>query len=176
MEMVGALLTTVVGGGAAAAGGGAAVTAGSVFSTLLQGGATLLGMMATVDAGEQEADMYEAKAIDAQAEKPLETLQGIERRASLKQEMVEALGEQEVAFAASGVDLSFGTPAEARKTALREGDRALTSENAVEETRLNRLDERSSQYRTSARRARKSARRNALMQGLSFGASALARG
>ncbi|WP_281932203.1 hypothetical protein [Roseibium album] len=165
-------------GAAAGAAGaaGAALSGGSIFTTLLQGGATLLGMMSTIEAGDQEADMLEAKAIDAQAEKPLETLQSISRRTSIKQELAEAVGEQEVAFAASGVDLSFGTPAVAKKDAFREADRALTNENATEETTLNRLDERSSQYRLSANRARSSARRQALLQGLSFGLGALGRG
>jgi hypothetical protein len=191
MEMAFALLGGLgAGGGTAAAGaataaGTAAGTAtaatglgavGSTLTTILQGGATLLGMMATIEAGDQEADMYEAKAIDAQAEKPLETLQGIQRRTGLKQELIETLGEQETAFAASGVDLSFGTPAEARSDALHEADRALTGENATEETRLNRLDERTSQYRLTAKRARKSARRTALAQGLSFGVGAFSRG
>lgn len=163
-------------GAAGAAGAGAALSGGSIFTTLLQGGATLLGMMSTIEAGDQEADMLEAKAIDAQAEKPLETLQSISRRTSIKQELAEAIGEREVAFAAAGVDLGFGTPAEAKKEAFREADRALTNENATEETTLNRLDERSSQYRLSAKRAKSSARRQALLQGLSFGLGALGRG
>lgn len=188
MQMVGLLLgglgslggTATAGAagaaGAAATAAGSSIGIGSVLGTLLQGTATVLGMMSTIEAGNQEGDMYDAKAIDAQAEKPLETLQGIERRASLKREMAEAIGERDVAFAASGVDLSFGTPAEARKDALREGDRALTSDNAVEETRLNRLDERSSQYRTAGRRARKAARKKALFEGISFGTNVLMRG
>ncbi|MEO1110097.1 MAG: hypothetical protein AAFX90_19460 [Pseudomonadota bacterium] len=162
--------------GAAAGTAGAAISGGSILSTLLQGGATLLGMMSTIEAGEQDADMFEARAIDAQAEKPFETLQSVSRRTSIKQDLAQAIGEQEVAYAAAGVDLSFGTPVEARKDAAREADRALTNENATEETRLNRLDERSSQFRLSASRARSSARRQALIQGLSFGLNAFRRG
>lgn len=161
---VGSAVSSVFGGGGAAAGtaGAAAAgtaatgaaTGGSFLSTLLQGGATLLSASAAVSAGNQDADMLNAQAIDAEAQQPLENLQGIQRRASIRRAMAEAQGDLNVAYAASGGDLSFGTPNEARREAWREADYATAADNATQETRVNRLNLRASTFRRQARRAR----------------------
>lgn len=188
MQLAIGLLTSgfgaLTGGGAAAAGtavAGAtaatgAATGGFSLSSLLQGTATLLGAVSAIGAGEAEADLLEAKAIDAEAQVPLETLQGIQRRASIKRELMDSIGSQDTAFAASGVDLSFGTPGVARREAFREADLGLTSDAGTQETRQNRLHERSRSFRRSARRARKRGFVNAIGAGLSFGADVLKRG
>lgn len=148
------------GGGAAAAGGAAATTAaaaGSGFSlaSILQGTATVLGVVSSISAGNAEGDALEAQAIDAQREQEIETLSGIERRGSIKKALAEAVGAQDVAYAASGVDLSFGTAGQARTEAFREADRAFTGSSATEQTRVGRLMERAANYRASAKRARR---------------------
>lgn len=144
------------GGGAAAAAGSTAAAAGSGISlaSILQGTATVLGVVSSFAAGAAEADMLNAQAIDAEREQEIETLSGIERRSSLKKAMAEALGAQDVAYAASGVDLSWGTASEARQEAYREADLALTSSASTEQTRQSRLIERAANYRRAAKRAR----------------------
>lgn len=184
MQMAIGLLTTglkaITGGGAAAAGtaaGTAATTTatagGGLFSVsnLLQGGATLLAAMSQINAGEADAERYELAAIDAEREQPLETLQGINRRTAIKAELLDSVGDMETAFAASGVDLSFGTPKQARTRAFREADNALTADNSTETTRKTRLTERSASYRRMAGRARRRGFNNALITGLSYGAN-----
>ncbi len=101
----------------------------------------------------------------------METLQGITRRNDIKRSFMEQLGQQDVAYAASGVDLSFGTPGQVRKEAFRETDLGITSDNGTEQTRVARLDEREAEYRKRASRAKKSAMFDALTQGLKTGAS-----
>lgn len=153
------------GGGAAAATAGTAATAASSgisLSTILQGTATVLGLMTSIGAGNAEADAMEAQAIDAEREKPLETLQGISRRQSIRRQMADAIGAQDVAYAASGVDLSFGTAREARSDAYREADTALAADVGNEQTRISRLSERAASYRRGA----KNARRMGLINGL----------
>jgi hypothetical protein len=151
-------------GTAAATTGAAATTAASgiSLSTILQGTASVLGLVASIGAGAAEADMLEAQAIDAEREKPLETLQGISRRQSIRRQMADAIGAQDVAYAASGVDLSFGTARAARRDAFREADTALAVDMGNEETRISRLSERAASYR----RAAKTARRMGFINGL----------
>lgn len=156
MQLLAGLPALLGGGGAAAGAAGAAGAAagGLSLAGVLQGTATVLGFLTAVGAGNAEADKLNAAAIDAQTEQSLENLQGIERKSSIKQAMVDALGAQDTAYAASGLDLSFGTAAQARKDAFREADRALTGNSATTQTRLARLSERASNYRSAAKQAK----------------------
>lgn len=138
----------------AATGAAAAAGPGLSLSSILSGVATVGGFVSSIMAGNAEADAARAAAIDAEREQSLENLQGINRRRSLKAAAAEALGEQDAAYAASGVDLSFGSAAEARRRALRETDMALTSDGGTQETRVARLQERAANYRRQAGRAR----------------------
>lgn len=161
---------------AATAGTAAASSGGFSLATLLEGGATLLGAFSAIGAGEAQADRMELAARDAEAEIPLETLQGISRRASIKAELADAIGSQDVAYAASGVDLSFGTPAVARREAFREADYALTTDAGTQQVRTSRLAERAQSYRRMGRQARSRGYASALFGGLDYGATLLNRG
>lgn len=144
-------------GGAAAAGAGAgAAAAGSGISlaSILQGTATVLGVVSAIGAGNAEAAQNELAASDAESEQGVETLQGINRRTSIRKQMADALGAQDVAYAASGVDLSFGTAKSARTDAYREADLGLTSDASTEMGRVSRLVERARNYRSMAKAAR----------------------
>ncbi len=173
--LIGGLSALFGGGGGAAATTAAAaaavpVSSGISLASILQGTATVLGVVSSVAAGNAQGDALEMQAADAEAEQPLENLQGIERRSSLKRAMVDQLGQQDVAYAASGVDLSFGTARAARKDAYREADRALTADVGTQQTRVARLSERAANYRSSAKRARRAGLVNGVVgaaQGLS---------
>lgn len=143
--------------GAGAAAGAAATTAATGISLtgILQGMATALGIATTLAGASADADQMEAAAIDAERESDLENLQGVQRRASIRREMADALAAQDVAYAASNVDLSFGTAAAARKDALREGDLATAMDAGTQMTRQSRLSERAANYRAGAKRARR---------------------
>lgn len=144
----------------AAAEGGTLLAAGETaaqtvtLSQILQGGFTVLSAASSIAAGAADADAMSAQAEDALAEIPLENLQGINRRNSIRAQMAEAIGAQDVAYAASGVDLSFGTARQARKDSYREADFALTNDQAVQTTRTSRLQLRAAEYRKAAKRAR----------------------
>jgi hypothetical protein len=131
-----------------------AATTGFSLSTLLQGGATVLGAVTALNAGNADAEAAELAADDAAREVPLETLQGLTRRTGIKAEMMQRAGELDTAYAASGTDLSFGTPLQARTEAYREADLGLTSDMGTEQTRVARLREREVNYRKRAKRAR----------------------
>lgn len=159
MQLFGGVLGLLTGKGAAAAGGAAAGAAtgaastGLTISTILEGGASVLGLVSSIAAGRAEQERMEMMAQDAEREQPLETLQGIDRRRSLKAAAVEAIGEGDVAHAASGVDLSFGSARQAREDAYRELDLGLTSDASTTTTRLARLQERAANYRQMGKRA-----------------------
>ena len=182
MELATSFVTSIFGGGAstAAAGAGAAATTAAApaaasfsLSSLLQGTASVLGMVQSINAGKADAEAANAAADDAAREVPLETLQGITRRTALKKEMMDSIGQQDVAYAASGVDLSFGTPSQARTEAFRQADLGLTSDVGTEQTRIGRLQEREAEYRKRAKRARQSGLFNAAIIGVK-GASSTA--
>ncbi|WDZ77951.1 hypothetical protein PWG15_05455 [Ensifer adhaerens] len=152
----------------------AAPAAGAGFlSSLLQGTATVFSMVSALGAGKADAEQFELAADDAAREKPLETLQGINRRTGIKAEMQNRIAEQDVAYAASGADLSFGTPLQARRDAFREGDMALETDMGTEQTRVARLAEREANYRKRAKRAKSGAVLDAIGIGLK-GATSLA--
>jgi hypothetical protein len=159
----------------AAAGLGAAAAGGFSLSTLLQGGATVLGLVSSIQAGRAEQERLDLMAQDADREQPLETLQGIDRRRSLKAAAMDAIGEMDVAYAGSGVDLSFGTAAQARTDAFRETDLGLTTESGTTMTRLARLTERAANYRRMGKRALQAGIIGGFGQAMQSGAQMLGR-
>ncbi|WP_126010180.1 hypothetical protein [Georhizobium profundi] len=179
-------VTGALTGAAGAAGVGATTTAAGAtaataaqtlsLSQLMQGGATVLSMFSSIQAGNADAQQANLAAIDAEREVPLETLQGINRRASIKRQLMDSIGTLDTAYAGSGVDLSFGTPSVARSEAFREADRALNSDAMTEQTRVGRLNERAANYRRAAGRARSRGFFDAIGTGLKGAASFLNRG
>jgi len=173
-NFIGAGLTAA--GGAAAVGGagastGALLGAGSLLSTILAGTATVAGMMGATGAGEEQARTLNAQAMDARTEQEIEQLRGGERRDSLRRSLLQTLGERDVAAAASGIDLSFGTAAMARDEAERDAERALTTDQATEDLRVSRLQEREGEFRLAARAAKKAGRLKAVGLGVQGAAS-----
>lgn len=164
-------LGTLFGGGAAAGAGATAgavatgASAGGIISTILQGTATVLGVASAFSAGAAEEDALKAQAIDAEREQAVQNLQGIERRNSIKAALRDAQGAIDTAYAASGVDLSFGTAAQARSEASREADLMTTTSTGTEIANSGRLMERAANYRNAAKRAR----RAGIVQGLTAG-------
>lgn len=168
------------GAASAAAGGAGAATAaattvagipvaagGLSLGSLLQGTASVLGVVSSIGAGNAEAAQAGMAAADADAEQSLENLQGIQRRSSLKRQLADAVGAQDVAYAASGVDLGFGTAANARTDAYREADLALTADAGTQQTRQSRLTERAANYRLMAKNSKRMGLINAFSGGLS---------
>lgn len=174
MFMLGAVSGLLGGAGGAAAGAagaaagtaGAAASTGISISTILQGVATIGGVVASIAAGNAESESLKAQARDAEAEKPIETLQHVERRRSLLKAAQESVGELDAAYASSGVDLSFGSARQARENTFREADIGLNSDAGTTASRLNRLSERASNYYRMAKNARKMGVIGGLTRGL----------
>lgn len=168
-----AFMTTAVAGllGAGTATAGAAATTGISISSILQGIATVGGVVASIAAGNAEGEKLQAEGQDALQEKGLETLQSVERKRGLLKAAQEAVGQSDTAYAASGVDLSFGSAQEARTNVFREADLSLNSESATTAGRLSRLDERAQNLFRMASGARRMGILGALTRGASGFAS-----
>jgi hypothetical protein len=176
MEAIIGLFTSAVGGGSAAAAGGAAATgaaatgaaaAGGIsLASILQGTATVLGVATAISAGNQQAQQLELQAEDQQRQIPQTMLQGVAQRTAIKKQLQDAIGAEDVAYAASGTDLSFGTPGQARKDAFREADNAITTQVGTEQTTIARLDERTKNYLQMANKARSSGLFDAAITGI----------
>lgn len=174
-EFAAAALTTIAGTTAAAAPVGVVGTAGamavptfgaasagllsglggvSTVASILGGTATVASVLAAQRAGEEKAQSLELAALDAEADSAIEVNRGTERRTGLRKQLLATLGAQDVATAAAGVDLSFGTPAQARSEATREAETALDVDRSTEDLRRSRLAERAASYRKMAGQSR----------------------
>lgn len=152
--LYGGAVTAAQMAGAAATAGAAAGTGFSV-SSILQGLTGVGGLVAAISAGNAEGARLDGEASDAVRERGFETVQNVERRRGLLAAASENLGEVDVAYGASGVDLSFGSANEARRKVFREVDLANTTDSATTEIRLGRLSERARNFRKLGKQARR---------------------
>lgn len=167
----GASSITAAGSSLLSAAGGA-----STWATILSGGATVASVLAMQQSGEAKEFSLNAQADDAELQSRVEAVQGLDRRNSLKAALVQAVGERDVAAAASGVDISFGTPSVARGEAIKDGERALDVDQSTEDFRRQRLLERAGNFRLMAGQARSGALGSAAAIALEGGAKLLKRG
>lgn len=117
---VGSLLG--IGGGAAASSGGLglAQTLTSVLSAIGTVGAGVAGAQASRDEADQ-ADLQSGQ----------EQVQDLQRQTKMKRTLLQVLGENDVAFASAGIDISGGIAQQSRQTA---------SQRAVDELTIDRRD------------------------------------
>jgi hypothetical protein len=185
MEFAAAALTSLASAGGTAGATAAATSSFSLASLLpsastaasiLSGGATVLSVLNAQRAGDAKAMALEAQADDAIAQSRLETIQSMDRQSSLKKSLALALGQRDVATAASGTDISFGTAAIARREAISDSERALASDQATTDLNVSRLKQRAGNYRIMAEQARAGGLANAASLALEGGAKLLKRG
>lgn len=163
MEFAAAALATITAAlgetGAAAATTAATATTtaasatGSMLSSILQGTAGLVGAMGAVRAGQAQAEAYRMQAGDARIDARQEEIAGMQREDGLKRKLLASLGERDAATAASGVDLSFGTPVVARDQAMEDANRAVSMNQGETEMRRARLMARAASYQRMASEA-----------------------
>ncbi len=162
---------------ASAAGGtlSSLFSAGSLAS-VVSGGAGLASAFASIRQGQAEAAGLNEKALDVGQDILAERVQGNERQNTLRRGLLEALAERDVATAASGLDLSFGTAREARRAAVEDGERALGIDQGTTDFRVSRLRQRADLLRLQGGEARRGSLARAAGQLLETGASVLRRG
>lgn len=173
---IGPIMGALMGGGAAGIGAGAAALGGSGMMAAIQGGSTLLSIVSGMNAADEEAANFGMQAADAEQNIQLENLKGIGRRTSLKNEAFDVLGEQQVAFAAGGQDLTFGSPVNAQNEVFEELDSAVQSDNFTQSTRTDRLKQNAKNYRRAGRAVKKRGKLKAFTKAINFGFDVAARG
>lgn len=169
-------LTAGSAGAAATAGAWGAGLASSSWLTALQFGMAGLGALSTLSAGEEKADALNASAADADMQAGNERIVGQERRSSLKRQAADEIAQKQAAYAAGGVDLSFGTPQIAQAQDVRDAEHALAVDQGTEDQRVARLAGRAAELRSAAKSARNASMLSAFIKGGETIHSALRRG
>ena len=162
--------TTAVGAAGSALGGG------SFLTSLLQGGMGVLGAMGAMREGDASARTAMEQSAEATANSQQETLAGMQRQGNLRRQLLADQGMRDVQAAASGIDLSFGTPALARDQANDDAARALAIEGSSAAARSAQFSAKAAGYQRLASENRKSGWLKALGIAGSTGLSIVKRG
>lgn len=176
--------------GSTAAAAGAAVTsfvpvASTVASTaaagisaldILSGIATAASVLGTLTAGVSEAGMLDQQASEARIDAGQQQLQSQQRANDLRRELFKVLGENDVAFAAAGIDVGGGIAQSSRADATRMANRELTIERRDDDMRRAMLRARAQGLNRAAGATRGGALLKAIGQGADYGIDLVNRG
>lgn len=178
MQMAIAAIGSALSGSAAAAGtaatagaaaAGTAATFGSTATMILQGVAGVTSILSGLAASNSQADAYEMKAADADFAEVDERSQGMARTTALKKELAAALGENDVKFAAAGIDLSGGVAEDTRQNLESDTAQELTIDRADTSARRALHRSRAAGYRGLAKSTRRAGGLAAFAQGANLG-------
>lgn len=162
--------------GAATAGGLGSFLTGSSGLSILNGVATAAGVMSTLAAGKAEAAGYRTQAAQADFDAKQEQVDGVRRTTRLKQALLQALGENDVAYAASGIDLGTGVAANNRANAEKLAATEISIDRNTTDARSAMLRGRSAAYLKLASSAQSGALFKAIGLGADSGMRLLQRG
>lgn len=123
MQLALGAIGKVVGGlgGAAGAGG-----AGSLALTALKGISTAVAVIGQIGAANAAADATDDQAIQADLQAGQEKVEGTNQQTQMKRELSRILGENEVAAANAGIDISAGIAQQANASATRDAQTNMT--------------------------------------------------
>lgn len=164
--------------GGAAAGGGlaAAAGAGSTGLSIAQGLSTVASIIGTMSAGNSKADSYDLQAGASKLEAQREQTAGVRRTTDLKQELLRVLGNNDVSFAAAGIDISGGISADARAAAEKRAATEISIDRADTDARIAARRAQAAGYRRLGKASRRGALIDAAGQAIDFGTSLMNRG
>lgn len=183
------------GGGGAAAGGLAATSFASSFAAatgistaataaaatsstlaILQGIASAVSAAGAIGAGLAAASASEDQAVETELQAGQEQLAGVQRQTQMKRELLRVLGENDVAFAAAGIDISGGIAQDSRAEANQRAATEISIDRSDDEFRRALLRARATGLRKKAGSQATGGLLSALGTGLSFGADLAERG
>jgi hypothetical protein len=194
MEMIGTIFAgsaasgASIGGaiGGAAGTGAAAATAGAGLFSLLPGGSTAMTVLQGVSTAfsamaakgrglaEAGAKRSDANQMDTRAEQ--EMLIGETEQKKAKKALLSQVSKTQVAYAASGIDLSQGTVVSAMDQATEEAEADLSTSRTLTLQRSANYRRRATQLRAEADLAEESGNLSAAGHWLNFGVGLLRRG
>lgn len=166
--------TAIDGVAAGAASGGFSL--GSTALSVLQGAAGVGSMLTAIGTGQQTAASYRDQAAVADAEGTNEQIKGLQRQTEMKRQLAKVLGENDVAFAAAGVDIGAGIAAEGRQTAETRAASELTVDRSIVDARVAMQRARAAGYRRMASSAETSGWIGAATKGVDLVSSMIKRG
>lgn len=149
-------------GGVKAASAGLTAATGLSASTLLSGVATAGGVLAAMGAGRAQAESYKAQAFTTDMEAENEKVAGLQRTTAMKRELARILGENDVNYAAAGIDLSGGVAKEARDTAEARAAQEINIDRSMTDAKRGMLRANAASYRRMARQAKTTGFLNAI--------------
>ncbi len=146
------LITTTVG---AITGGGAAAGGGISAMSIIQGGLSVFGVMARIAQASADADAMEDQAAAKEVEETGEEARKMQNQAAMKRELARLSGENDVSFAAAGIDISHGVAADTRSSEAKKAANQLTIDRADADKRkaMLRMQAAGLRSRASARRS-----------------------
>lgn len=127
----------------------------SALLTTAQGMTTLFSALSRIGAGSADADQMEAGAWATERQAATAEAQSLQRQTELKRRLLQTLGQNDVAYAAAGVDLTQGVAAQANAEAERRATDELTIERAGLTAELGQYGTRARLQRRMARAARR---------------------
>jgi hypothetical protein len=154
---IGALAKLGLGAAAnGAAAGGVAAAAGSTFNamSILQGAASVAGILGTLTSANAQAKSYETQARTSDMEAQSTHTEGLQRQVTMKRELMRVLGENDVSFAAAGIDTGSGVAAQGRDVANQRATTEMNVDRAGADGKAAMLRLQASGYRNLARSSR----------------------
>jgi hypothetical protein len=162
------------GAGAAAAGGLASASSGVL--SVLQGVSATLGILGQIGAGNAASNQAKDAANQAELESGQEQLKQTQRQTVMKRELARVLGENDVTFAAAGIDLSSGIAQSAAANATKRATDEISVDRADSDFRRALLKQRATGFRSQAKSARGGALLSAIGTGVGYGIDLAKRG
>lgn len=156
-----------------------ATTAAATTSTslgALQGFATTLSVLGQLGSGLMAAQQSRQMATEAELQSGQEQVAGTQRTTAMKRELARVLANNDVAFAAAGIDLSGGIAANAATEAKKRAVDEISIDQQDTEFRRALLKMRASGYRQQAGMQIGGALLGALGTGVNYGLDLKERG
>lgn len=166
------------GAGAAAATGAAAAGAGMGSGALaaLSGISTVFKVLGGIGAGKAADFQAQQQAVQTELQAGQEQLQSVQRQTSMKRELLRVLGQNDVTYAAAGIDLSAGVAQDAAASATKRASEEISIDQQDTDFRRALYRMRASGQRQAGKDAKRASLVSAIGDGLNFGISLAERG
>lgn len=169
-------LSSAAGAAGTATGAATTAAAGSGALGALQGFSTVLKVLGTIGAASASARADNQMADQAELQAGQEQLAGEQRKTKMSRELARVLGNNQVAYAAAGIDLTQGVAAENAANAKQRAASEISIDQQDTEFRRALYRMRASGLRDRARSTKGGAMLNVLGDVAGFGMSLAERG
>jgi hypothetical protein len=127
-----------------------ATAASSSVLNILSGISTAASILGTIGTGIEGARQANTAAMEATLDEGQQQLQSAQRQSDIKRALLKTIGENQVTFAAAGIDVSGGAAQTARQDANTQASRDLSIERRDDDYRRAMLRARARGYKQAA--------------------------